>query len=510
MIINLILWGYKLRILFIYCENVKSDIYKEKNSKPLYSNDQIPFGISYLSSALKDANHEVFLVVLEGVDVLENVDSKILKVQPDVVCFSVVFREYAQYLKIADHIKQVYPEIYLVAGGPHISLFPEEAINTCLDILSIGEGEDSLVELMNHLEAKKDILSIPGIWSKCNGKIYRNKTMPFNCDLDRLSYPDREMWFPYIENTKTPISILLGRGCYFNCTYCSNHALKKVSVGKYVRYRSIDNILGEISCLVEQYPHNDIIYFETEAINCDFEFMQEFCTKLEEFNRSLPRTIYFGTNVRITPNQDWNKIFKMFRKANISYVNVGLESGSNRVRTEIMKRFYSNEDVLNAMKAARKNRICTMLYVMLGLPTETIEEYEMTVDMVRKCKPTTIHMSIFYPYPGTDLYRMCHKMGLVSKLRPDVGRNKASLDMPQFTRKQIQKAYNMFYPRIYANSKMELYYLYILIKLGEATGIRYFNNKVINMIGKREVSDKKNINRYFNKITSYKNSNDQQ
>ena len=451
-----------MKILFIYCENVKSDIYKKKHSKPLYSNDQIPFGIAYLTSSLEAARHEVFLIVLEGIE---------------------------QYLMIANYIKKTHPQIYLVAGGPHISLFPEEAINTSLDILSIGEGEDSLVELMNHLEEKKDISKILGIWSKRDGQIYRNPTAPFNCDLDRIPYPNRELWLPYIENTSTPISVLLGRGCYFNCTYCSNHVLKTVSEGRYVRYRSVDNILGEIAYLVEQFPNNDVIYFETEAINCDFEFMKELCTRLKAFNEELPRTIYYGTNVRITPNMDWNAIFKMFRKANISYVNVGLESGSNRVRTEVMKRFYSNDDVLNAMKAARKYRIRTMLYVMLGLPTETLEEYEMTIEMVRECKPSVIHMSIFYPYPGTDLYKMCAYMGLIDKLKPDIGRNKASLDMPQFTRKQIQKAYDMFYPRIYARTKRELYYFYFLIKLGEKTGIRYFNHKVITLLGNRQVSD---------------------
>lgn len=222
-----------MRILFFYCENVKSDIFKTSNGKPLYSNDQIPFGISYLLTALQDAGHEVFLSVLEGHKVLDEVDLKIKNVNPNVVCFSVVYREYAQYLYIANFIKRIYPKIYLVAGGPHISLFPEEAIQTSLDILSLGEGEISLVKLMNCLQAGEDYTKILGIWAKVDGKVYRNETMPFNCELDKLSYPNRDIWFPFIENTKTPIPILLGRGCYFSCTYCSNHALKKVSKGKY-------------------------------------------------------------------------------------------------------------------------------------------------------------------------------------------------------------------------------------------------------------------------------------
>lgn len=479
----------RLKILFIYCENTKNDIYKFKNGKPLYSNDQIPFGISYLSSALKDAGHEVFLTVLEGHEVLNNVESEIQSVKPEAVCFSVVFREFDQYMYIADYIKKRHTEIYIIAGGPHISLFPNEAIKTSLDIISLSEGEISLVELMNHLQSGEDYTKIPGIWAKIDGTIYRNETRPFNCDLDKLSYPDRDMWLPFIENTSTPISILLGRGCYFGCTYCSNHALKNISKGKYVRYRSVENILGEISYLVEHFPKNDTIYFEIEAINCDHEFMKEFCTKLVEFNKRQSRTIYYGTNVRITPNMDWPYIFKMFRKANIGYVNIGLESGSERVRREIMNRIYSNDDVLQAMMAAKKNRICTMLYVLVGLPTETMEEFEMSVEMIRRCKPTTIHMGIFYPYPGTDLYVLCEKKGLLSTLKADIGRNIASLDMPQFSRRNIQNVYDMFYPRIYAHSRFEMYYIYILIKLGRITGIRSINEKAVRTIGKREVAD---------------------
>lgn len=478
-----------MKILFIYCEDVKNDIFQTNHDVPLNSNDQIPFGIGYLTAVLKQHGHEINLLVLTRKQMLKKTDAMIQKVHPDVICFSVVFREYANYIKIADYVKKKYSSIVLVAGGPHISLHPDEALESSLDVLCLGEGEKALTELMDKIEHGEPYEHLFNIWMKKDGKVYKNPIRPFNTELDSFPMPLREIWKPYIQHPDTPISILLGRGCYFSCTYCCNHALKKVADGQYVRYRSPENIFEEIRYLVKNYPDNDTIYFETEAMNCDKQFLNDFCTKLVQFNKTLDRTVYYGTNIRVTPNEDWNSIFKLFRKANISYVNIGLESGSERVRSEIMRRKYTNEDVLNAAKAARKHRIYTMLYVMVGLPTETREEYEMSVDMVRKCKPTVIHMGIFYPYPGTDLYKYCEEHNLCRKLKKDSGRNIASLDMPQFSRREVQKQYNLFYPRVYSKTKRERRYMYMLITLGTITGIKWFDKRAMNRLKGRTVNE---------------------
>lgn len=476
-----------MRILFIYSESMKNDLFKTDNNKPLYSNDQIPFGVSYISAVLKQGGHTTDVYVLSPRTTPKEACRYIERVRPDILAFSLVYREYHRMVDLAKIIREQFHDMFMVAGGTHITLHPDEAIEAGFNAICIGEGEETMLELANRMQKGEDLLGIKNIWLKAEGVVHKSALREFNCNLDALPFPDRDMWIPFIENTRTAISVLLGRGCNFCCAYCCNHAIKRAIPGQYVRFRTPENIFKEIEYIVEHYPEHDTVYFEVEAINSDMNFFEEFMTKLVEYNKSLPRTIHYGTNIRVVSNQDWNTIFKTMRRANIGFINIGLESGSARIRKDIMKRNYSNDDVLQAVQAAKKNRILTLLYAMMGLPTETKEEYEGTVEMIRKCRPNILHMGVFYPYPGTDLYKLCDDLHLLPKLKKDVGRNIASLDMPQFSRRQIQKEYNMFFSRMYAKTRFEFWYLYLLITLGIRLGSSKLNQIIMKRIGKRQI-----------------------
>jgi radical SAM superfamily enzyme YgiQ (UPF0313 family) len=435
-----IIWRRKeMKILFLFSESKRNDLFKTDKQKPFVSNDQIPLGPSYISAVLKQHGHETDVFVLVPTTTKNTVYRVIKAYQPDMLAFSLVYREYDRIVALAKEIKRDFPEIFQLCGGVHVTLHPEELERQSFDAICVGEGEFAVLELVNLLEKQQPILDIPNIWVRVNGKTHQSSQRPFFHELDTLPYPDRDMWIPFISDHHTPFSILLGRGCPYNCTYCCNHALKRTAPGCYLRFRKPREIIKELDYLIRKYPENDVVYFEVEAINSDEEFLKLFLDELIIFNKTLSRSIHYGTNIRLQKGQAWDNTFKKMRKANFGFINIGLESGSNRVRKEIMKRDYDNEDVLNACMAARKNRIITLLYAMIGLPTETINEYEQTVEMIRKCRPNIIHMGIFYPYPGTDLYEICEEMGMLSNLKHDFGRNYASLNSKQFPRRRIQK-----------------------------------------------------------------------
>jgi radical SAM superfamily enzyme YgiQ (UPF0313 family) len=150
------------------------------------------------------------------------------------------------------------------------------------------------------------------------------------------------------------------------------------------------------------------------------------------------------------PNLDLAAIFSAFEKANFRFVNIGLESGSPRVRTEVLNRHYSNDDVIGAVKLARKHHLQVAFLNMIGLPTETVADFKETVRVNRACFPDWVGYSIFYPYPGTKIFEYCKKNGLLAKpLKTDFERSRACLDLPGFSSKQIERAYVWFEFDIY-------------------------------------------------------------
>ncbi|MCX5713955.1 MAG: radical SAM protein, partial [Candidatus Omnitrophica bacterium] len=323
------------------------------------------------------------------------------------------------------------------------TLNPQEAIGDYFDVLCVGEGERPTLELVSQLEKGGVHSHIPNMWFKRGSGVERNPPREFLQELDSLPFPDRRMWRDWQDQRAAQrCDVLLSRGCPFNCSYCCNHAFRNVSGGNYVRHRSPQNIVKEIKDILAELPKLKEIYLETETITLDTRWCIALCSELEGLNKTLSRPLSFGANVRITPNGNLEDIFSAFKKANFRFVKIGLESGSERVRQEILRRNYSNRDIINSVALARKYGLQINLYNLIGVPGETLSDFEETVAINRICKPDGHMTSIFFPYPGTDLYARCKEEGLLKGLLDTRNeRERAVLDLPGFSRKQIQESF---------------------------------------------------------------------
>jgi len=434
-----------------------SDIYSV--DKPLSSPLQMQFGISYISSILKKGGHKTRLAVLGRVLGRKNIsmiDGIIKDFQPRLICFTSVSTQLKFIKDIAGYIRRKYPEIFMLIGGPHVSLNHNDDIFGSFDAVCVGEGEYPTLELVRQLEAGSRPSKIQNLWIKKGSDIEKNPTRPFLDDLDSLPFPDRGMWEEWIRHSeKADHSVLLGRGCPFNCTYCSNHALRKISAGAYVRLRSADNIVKEIESIAQRYANNIAqIYLEVETIGTNIEWAKDLCAKLERFNKGMPEPITFGVNLRVVPNPDFRELFDAFRRCNVQVLDIGLESGNEKIRRDVLRRNYSNDDVEKTVKAAREHGLKVHFYNLIGLPGENPSLFKDTVEMNRRCRPDGHATSIFFPYPGTDLYDTCLKMGVINKpIDAEVERTRAVLSFPGFTRAQIQKSYILFDYYVYRGIK---------------------------------------------------------
>jgi radical SAM superfamily enzyme YgiQ (UPF0313 family) len=441
-----------MQLLFVY--STQKTIVPQK---PLLNQEGIYHGISSIAGTLKQYGHECRLVVLDRANGKQNIQilsEKIKEFQPGILAFTAVFSEFEFICDIATQVKTLFPDLLLIAGGVHITLNPDEKYLSLFDVICIGEGELPVLELVQNVEANKSIDEIKNLWVKTPTGIAKNPTRPFLQNLDELCFSDREIWQEWILEPNTKPTVLLGRGCPFDCTYCSNHKLRKVSTGKYVRMRSPENILSEIRELYRNRKEINEIYLEVETIAIDLDWLEKLCSQLETFGKETDFKVKFGTNLRIFPKLNTEFVFDQFKRANITSVTIGLESGNYRIRKEILHRDYSNELILEAVETAKVRGIDIALFNMVGLPTETPAEFAETLRMNRQIQPAFHATSIFFPYPGTKLAEMCREMNLLSKqLNTKDERQLAALDLPGFSKKQIQKSFDSFHYQVYKVKK---------------------------------------------------------
>jgi anaerobic magnesium-protoporphyrin IX monomethyl ester cyclase len=425
-----------MNVLFVHSEE---DHYS--TDKPLESYERMQFGISYISSVLKGQGHGTRLVVPTRQNE-EIVEEHIRQFAPGLVCFTSVYAEFSFMSRIAARVKRSHPDIFLLVGGPHASLKPEECLEEAFDAVCVGEGEYPTLELVEQLESGASPSGIPNLLIKRGSEVERNEPRPFLENLDALPFPDREMWAPWVANPLSRPSVLVGRGCPFQCTYCCNHALLRLADGKYVRYRSAENIVEELRNIKEALPLLQEVYLEVETLGVNPGWAIDLCARLENMNAAYEVPIQFGSNLRVTPNSDYRELFAALKRCNFRFINIGLESGSERVRRDILKRNYSNQDIISAVRLAKENGLEVGIYNLIGLPGETTKDFRETARLNRACQPNWFLLSVFFPYPGTALYDTSLEMGLLDgPLDTGLERRRPVLDQPRFTKRQVQRRY---------------------------------------------------------------------
>jgi len=150
----------------------------------------------------------------------------------------------------------------------------------------------------------------------------------------------------------------------------------------------------------------------------DLKNSYQLLDKLKQYNSGLKNKLKFCTNLLFNDNikKDMKKFVKKLKEANFSQVYLGLESGSQRIRKDILHRpHYTNEDFINFCRYIQKNRILIAVNVMVGLPTETVREIDQTIAVLDKISPHNVRPSIFCPYPSTDIYKFMLKNKMIKK-----------------------------------------------------------------------------------------------
>jgi len=399
-----------IRVLFVHF--VKSN---NLLNKPLFNQKEIPFGVSYIMSVLRQNNFQYDVIITDKNYNKKEIDKKIKEFRPKLICIYCLSSYFNHILGFCEYLKTIYSKILILLGGPHITLNPKLDMDSPYDIINIGEGEYPVLELLRQLEQNKEPTRIKNLWIKKKRHIEKNTIRDYIQDIDKIPFPEREIWQKYILNKNSEHVIFLGRGCPFNCNYCSNHKLKSISKSKYVRLRNPKYIIKEIMELLEKFKGINRICFEIETIGENKKFINLLSKELQGLNQRLTRKLEFGANLRITENLDQEYLFNRLKKANFKYLKIGIESGSEKIRRAVISRNYSNKKITEVAKSARKYNLSIQVYVMIGLPYETKNDFKETIHLLKKIKPDIIFQNIFYPYTGTEIYDICKNNNLLKK-----------------------------------------------------------------------------------------------
>jgi len=399
-------------------------------------------GTAYLASSLKKAGEEVAILDCQCQINPRQYLADTIK-RHTTVGITVNVANINSALKIANLIRSTHPEKKIIMGGPLATAIPDQLLPRYADIVVLGEGEDTIVDIVT----RSDPSEIKGI-AYWDGGIRTNPPRSLIDDLDRLPYPAWHLVDIACNKCPAPrkmATMMTSRGCPFNCINCT-----KLVHGYRYRERSIPNIIGEIGYLVEQFGIEEIQFWD-DLFTYKPERVKDLCRaiikqKYKNLRFSLPGGIRADINDR--------EMFKLMREAGFYMVIVAVESGVQKIIDSLNKQL-DLDKVKPTINTLKELGFWVGAFFMMGTPYDNPETMRRTIDFAKRLKIHHANFFITVPFPGTKLYdlieekgRFCQDMRLHSwnydggKAIYEFGQLKAA-DVNIF----FKKAYREFYFR---------------------------------------------------------------
>ena len=429
-----------MRVTFVYPDYFQ---YDEEHYLP---EGRIYLGIGYLSAYLRREGHETSLIHLVRPVGREELLERVREEDPDVLAFSSTTHMFPHVRKWVQWIKDEM-DIFTICGGVHPTLDPAGTLEEApLDAVCLGEGEEALAELCAALEEGRDPSRIPSLWFRRGREVIRNPVRPLVEDLDSLPFPDRDIFDPacFCPQQHERGTLMASRGCPYSCTYCSNHAQRSIypNRSRYVRFRSVDNVMREIHQIIEADREGRLRYirFDDDILTLDREWFRELA---ERYRREVRLPFICNSRVNVLDEET----VRLFAEAGCSVICMGIESGNEEMRRKVLNRRMSNEDIVKAFRLFREYGIKTVSTNMTCLPDEDLASLLDTIKINARARPHCMQVSTYHPYPNTRLYDYCRERGYLSGRHVDtIFDGRSALDIPAFQDPAYVFARERFYP----------------------------------------------------------------
>jgi len=393
----------------------------------------IHLGLGYLATSLESRGDKVKILDIGIQGESEKKISKFIELfSPDVVGITVQTHNYSKALMIAGLVKRLNPKCPVIMGGPHPSVLTEDTLSEpTVDIVVRGEGDITIVELMDCLEHGGGLDSVRGISFKKNDVIIHTEDRPFIKDINTIPFPawhlfDMDGYLAKIKGCKVA-PVLSSRGCPYKCIFC----YRGPAAGKIFRPRVPENVINEIEQLKNRYGIGDILFVD-DTFTLNQKRAEKICDLLIEKK--------LGISWRCQTRADCLNIdlLRKMKLSNCIDISMGVESGNRQILAATQKQkkntnynkelningFLQNQEsnesiedksykeiVKKAFNMAAEVGISTSATFIIGLPGDTKESVQETIDFAKELNP---NHAIFYaamPYPGTELAQTIKERG---------------------------------------------------------------------------------------------------
>jgi anaerobic magnesium-protoporphyrin IX monomethyl ester cyclase len=380
-------------------------------------------GLKYLHYYLLNNGHSSNICYLPHFerfnrDQLENIKELVLRIEPKLIGISLMSDEYHKACQLTTFLKSFVDGTPVIWGGIHPTISPDSCLKHA-DYVCVGEGEKTILDIADHIEHDRDIKHIRNLCYLEDGNIKQNALYPLIEDLDKLPsydhivknsfvvtnktiYPlDVKIFSKYARNCGKTYGIITTRGCPFSCTYCCNNVISRIYNSNKIRKRSIPHIMAELNKAVTNNPQIEYInYYDDCFLACSDAYLEEFTTayKKEIKKPFIARTIpTFVTK---------NKV-EALKEAGLAWINIGLQSGSDRVCKDIYKRTSLKADFLKAAKIIKDFNVAAFYDVILDNPFETEgDRLDAIETLIKTPKPYYMQFTSLTFYYGTELYEL--------------------------------------------------------------------------------------------------------
>lgn len=345
---------------------------------------------------------------------------KIKKKKPDLIGITCLFSGHMeQVICYSQTIKSNFKDIGIVIGGIHPTIFYNDILSNIpeIDYIVLGEGEETIIALVDALDNNKKIDDIKGLVFRKNDKIIINKKCDFIKDLDRLPFPkyknidikkyyvDTSAWNnPKKLEINMSLPIISSRGCPMNCNFCSMFLVN----GRQCRYRNIKKVVDEIEFLNKSYNCNHFSFYD-DNLTLNKNRIKELYSEILKRKLNIQFETPNGLSIR-TLDED---IINMLVELGLTRISLAIESGDDFIRNKIMKKNVSREKIYDVIKICKKHKnLKIRAYFIMGMPEDTKTSLENTYNMIREIDINKPQVTNLLPYPGTKVFEQCVNDGL--------------------------------------------------------------------------------------------------
>jgi len=370
-----------------------------------------PTNLALLASYIRECGRydpEILDFELEDSTTPQEVAISIVAKKAKIIGFTTLTPRFPTILKITQEIKKISKDLVTIVGGPHITGRPQDCQYISIDYGVTGEGEPAILDLLNALTSSGNVSNVPNIVHKLFGKLIINPKRHFIRDLDSLPFPAwdlldmKQYKDPPFFQEKSHAGVFTSRGCPYDCTFCAS----KVTWERKVRYRSIDNVIAELTELKSAFGTSNIYFYDDHI-----------ATKRDRATDLLERVKNLGIKYQLQLRADsvTPKLALLLKQSGCLSAAIGVEAGDEFMLKSIRKRETKNQ-IRKAVRTLREAEVPTLTSYIIGLPGDTHETIQKTLDFARELNTDQMKFMLLTPVPGTEVYQMAVERGL---LNPD-------------------------------------------------------------------------------------------